>query len=76
MVIAKNITVIVTWIERLAGRALVDSQIYFLNYIPSDIQVNDVAIIAFISLLLAFVATLYPAWSAAKTEPAEALRYE
>ncbi|MBR0128786.1 MAG: lipoprotein-releasing ABC transporter permease subunit [Neisseriaceae bacterium] len=76
VVIAKNITVIVTWIERLAGRALVDSQVYFLNYIPSDIQVNDVAIIAFISLLLAFVATLYPAWSAAKTEPAEALRYE
>ena len=60
----------------MMGRSLVNSQIYFLNYIPSDVQISDISIIAIISLLLAFLATLYPAWSAAKTQPAEALRYE
>ncbi len=76
IVIALNASEIVAFIEQLMGRSLVNSQIYFLNYIPSDVQVSDISIIAIISLLLAFLATLYPAWSAAKTQPAEALRYE
>ena len=76
VLIALNISSIVGGIEALMGRPLVNSQIYFLNYIPSHVQVSDVAIIALISLLLAFLATLYPSWRAAKTQPAEALRYE
>ena len=74
--VAANISSIVAFIENMAGRSLVNSQVYFLNYIPSDIQITDVAVIAVISLVLAFLATLYPAWNAARTQPAEALRYE
>ncbi|MBR7001602.1 MAG: FtsX-like permease family protein, partial [Neisseriaceae bacterium] len=74
--VAANISSIVAFIENLAGRSLVNSQVYFLNYIPSDIQMTDVTVIAVISLVLAFLATLYPAWNAARTQPAEALRYE
>lgn len=76
VLIAMNVSEIVSGIEKMMGRSLVNGQIYFLNYIPSDIQAADVIIIAVISLLLAFLATLYPAWSAAKTQPAKALRYE
>ncbi|MDO5686270.1 MAG: lipoprotein-releasing ABC transporter permease subunit [Neisseria sp.] len=76
VVIAWNIGSIVRFIENLVGRPLVQAQVYFLDYIPSDVQVSDVSVIAGISLLLAFLATLYPSYRAAKTEPAEALRYE
>ena len=49
---------------------------YFIDYLPSDVRLSDVLIIAAISLLMAFLATLYPSWAAARTQPAEALRYE
>lgn len=52
------------------------SQVYFINYLPSDIQAADVIGVAVISLILSFLATIYPSLSAAKTQPAEALRYE
>ena len=55
---------------------LINSQVYFIDYLPSDVNLKDVAVIACISLGLAFIATLYPSWRAAKTQPAEALRYE
>ncbi|ENT1426017.1 lipoprotein-releasing system transmembrane subunit LolC, partial [Neisseria gonorrhoeae] len=47
-----------------------------IDYLPSDVDMGDVALIACISLGLSFVATLYPSWRASKTQPAEALRYE
>lgn len=71
-----NIGRIVAFFEHLTGKHLIPSQIYFVSYLPSDVEFTDVCTIAVISLLLAFVATLYPSWRAAKTQPAEALRYE
>ncbi|MCF7520705.1 lipoprotein-releasing ABC transporter permease subunit [Neisseria sp. ZJ106] len=71
-----NIGKIVAFFEGLFGVHLINSQIYFIDYLPSDVNMKDVALIAAISLLLAFAATLYPSWRAAKTQPAEALRYE
>ena len=62
--------------EDLFGVHLINSQVYFIDYLPSDVNLKDVAVIACISLGLAFIATLYPSWRAAKTQPAEALRYE
>lgn len=76
VLIALNIGHIVKAIESLAGSSLVNSQVYFLNYVPSYVDVSDVLIISGISLSLSFLATLYPSWRAAKTQPAEALRYE
>lgn len=67
---------IVAFFENLFGVHLINSQIYFIDYLPSDVNVRDVVVIACISLALAFVATLYPSWRASKTQPAEALRYE
>ena len=76
VLIAENVGPIVSFIESMAGRKLIQSEVYFLNYIPSDVQFADVAIISGISLLLSFLATLYPAWKAARIEPAKALSYE
>ncbi|MDO5639407.1 MAG: lipoprotein-releasing ABC transporter permease subunit [Neisseria sp.] len=67
---------IVAFFENLFGVHLINSQIYFIDYLPSDVNPRDVVVIACISLVLAFLATLYPSWRAAKTQPAEALRYE
>ncbi|WP_373753724.1 lipoprotein-releasing ABC transporter permease subunit [Neisseria weixii] len=71
-----NVGKIVAFFEKLFGVHLINSQIYFIDYLPSDVNMKDVAVIACISLALAFIATLYPSWRAAKTQPAEALRYE
>ncbi|MBP6115365.1 MAG: lipoprotein-releasing ABC transporter permease subunit [Neisseriaceae bacterium] len=73
---AYNIGFIVSGIEKLLGRQLINSQIYFLDYLPSDVRLNDVLVIAVVSLVLSFLATLYPSYRASKTQPAEALRYE
>ena len=71
-----NIGKIVHWYEQLTGQRLINAQTYFIDYLPSDVRLSDVLIIAAISLLMAFLATLYPSWAAARTQPAEALRYE
>lgn len=76
VVLALNVGRIVAFFEGVIGRRLITSQIYFVDYMPSYIKVSDVCIIVFASLLLSFLATLYPSWRAAKTQPAEALRYE
>ena len=62
--------------EKTFDFKLINSQIYFIDYLPSDVNLPDVLTVAAFSLFLSFVATLYPSWRAAKTRPAEALRYE
>jgi lipoprotein-releasing system permease protein len=76
LLIATNIDVIVPAIERLLGVAFLPSSIYVINRMPSDPQMADILPIALISLVLAFLATLYPSWRASRVNPAEALRYE
>lgn len=76
VVLGMNVGRIVAFFEELFGMQLINSQIYFIDYLPSDVNPDDVMVIAAISLALAFIATLYPSWRAAKTQPAEALRYE
>ncbi|WP_027008733.1 lipoprotein-releasing ABC transporter permease subunit [Conchiformibius kuhniae] len=76
VLLAWKIGAVVAFVEGLFGVKLIAAQVYFLNYLPSDIQVSDVVGVALISLLLSFLATLYPSLSAARTQPAEALRYE
>jgi lipoprotein-releasing system permease protein len=55
---------------------LVDPRVYFISELPSDIRAGDVLLIAGVALALGVLATLYPAWRASKTLPAEALRHE
>ncbi|AXE33660.1 lipoprotein-releasing ABC transporter permease subunit [Chromobacterium phragmitis] len=74
--VALNLDVIVPVIERIIGSKILSSDVYMIDYLPSDVQWGDVSTITIISLLLALFATLYPSWRAARTQPAEALRYE
>ena len=74
--IAFNIDVIVPAIERLLHANFLPKDIYLISKMPSDQQYSDIMPIAVISLVLAFVATIYPSWRASRVNPAEALRYE
>jgi len=75
-IVAFNIDVIVPAIERVLGIAFLPGNIYLISRMPSDPRWADIVPITIVSLVLAFVATLYPSWRAAKVNPAEALRYE
>ena len=70
-----NIERIRAWLESLSGVKLFDPVIYYLTALPSELNIDDVIMVTSISILLSFVATIYPAWRAAKLLPAEALRY-
>jgi lipoprotein-releasing system permease protein len=76
LLVAYHIDVIVPAIERALSISFLPSSIYLISRMPSDPQAADVVPIVLISLLLAFVATLYPSWRASRVRPAEALRYE
>ncbi|MNJ76344.1 Lipoprotein-releasing system transmembrane protein LolE [compost metagenome] len=73
---ALNVSELVGWLERVTGQHIFSSDVYFISTLPSELRWEDVAIIAVAALSLSFLATLYPAWRAAQTQPAEALRYE
>jgi lipoprotein-releasing system permease protein len=74
--VAFNLDVIVPALERLLGASFLPQDIYLISRMPSDPQQSDIVPVAVISLLMAFVATLYPSWRASQVNPAEALRYE
>jgi lipoprotein-releasing system permease protein len=74
--VAFNIDVIVPALEQLFHASFLPKDIYLISRMPSDPQQADILPIAVISLVLAFLATLYPSWRASRVNPAEALRYE
>ncbi len=76
IVVALNIGSIVPFIEHLFGVQFLAKDIYFITDLPSDLQRNDVLVVAAFSFAISLIATLYPSWRASKTQPAEALRYE
>ncbi len=76
LLVAFNIDTLVPALERVLGATFLPQDIYLISRMPSDPQSTDIVPIAVISLVLAFVATLYPSWRASRVNPAEALRYE
>ncbi|MCM0045224.1 MAG: lipoprotein-releasing ABC transporter permease subunit [Burkholderiaceae bacterium] len=76
VLVALNIDVIVPFIEGLFGVQFLPSDIYLISSLPSDLRWPDVSRIGGMAIILAFLATLYPSWRAARVRPAEALRYE
>lgn len=76
LLVAYNVDAIVSTIEAAFGVAFLPKEIYFISNMPSDPRLSDIVPIALCSFLLSLAATLYPSWRAAKTHPAEALRYE
>ncbi|MDD0843246.1 lipoprotein-releasing ABC transporter permease subunit [Pseudomonas sp. Gutcm_11s] len=73
---ALNVSAAIKGLESLLGIQFLNAEVYFIDYLPSQVQVSDVALVCGAALVLSFLATLYPAWRAARTQPAEALRYE
>lgn len=71
-----NLDGILQGIEKVFGVQLLPEDVYYITGLPTDLQASDVTTIACVALAMAFLATLYPAWRAARTAPAEALRYE
>lgn len=71
-----NIETIRQFLQMVSGRDLFSAEIYFLSQLPARVDPIEVMTVAGISLLLSFLATIYPAYRAAKFDPVEALRYE
>ena len=76
LLIAFNVGTLVGVIEALLRVSFLPSSVYLISRMPSDPQSGDIVPIVVISLVMSFVATLYPSWRASRVQPAEALRYE
>ena len=74
--LALNVETVVPFIENVLGIKFLAKDVYYITDLPSDVQTPDVVITAVVAFLLTLLATLYPSWRAAKTDPVEALRYE
>ena len=71
-----NVTGIVNFIQSYFHVQLLTSGVYWVDYLPSQLQMKDIVTVGIIALLMSLFATIYPAWRAARTRPVEALRYE
>ena len=76
MIAALNVSAAISALEGLIGHKFLNADVYFIDYLPSQLMAEDVLMVCGAALILSFLATLYPAWRAARTQPAEALRYE
>ncbi len=76
MLAALNVSAAIAGLEKLIGHKFLNADVYFIDYLPSQLMAEDVLMVCGAALVLSFLATLYPAWRAARTQPAEALRYE
>jgi lipoprotein-releasing system permease protein len=76
LALATNVERIVPWLERTFGFQILDADVYYVTRIPSTVETSDVLVVAAVAFVLTWLSTLYPALRAARTEPAEALRYE
>jgi len=73
VVLALNLAGIVAFIERLFTLTLLSADVYFIDHIPSHLQMSDVYITVITALIMSLIATIYPAWRATKIEPAQVL---
>ncbi len=76
LLFCENIENIRRLLEKMSGRDLFSPEIYFLSQLPAKVDLTEVFMVVVLTLLLAFLATIYPAYRASKFDPAEALRYE
>ena len=76
VLLASNATSLVNHLQSLLDINILSANVYFVDYLPSKIDWNDVWQVAVIALLMSFLATLYPAWRASRIQIAEALHYE
>lgn len=76
MLLALTVADLIGWVEGTLGIQFLDAGVYFISDLPSRLQWNDVSRIVLAAFGLTFLSTLYPAWRAAKVQPADVLRYE
>lgn len=76
VLLATNLEAIVKYIEKTFDISVLPSDVYYISDLPSDMHWDDVGLIALLGFVFSLLATLYPAWRAARTQPAAALRYE
>jgi len=74
--LALNVETIVPAIEQLFGVKFLPADVYYISDLPSELHWDDVLKITGVSFFISVIATLYPAWRASRTQPAESLRYE
>ncbi len=76
IVLTLNLDHILDAIEAVLGVQLLPEDVYYITGLPTELRTGDVCVIAAVALAMALLATIYPAWRASRTPPAEALRYE
>lgn len=76
VILALTVSDIIAWFEAVSGIHFLDPNVYFISYLPSQLNWGDVGVIVAAAFGLSFLSTLYPAWRAARIQPAEVLRYE
>jgi len=74
VLLSLNVSKLVSFIERTFSVQFLSADVYFISFLPSDLQYHDVTVIAVSGLILSLLATIYPAWRASNVQPAEALR--
>lgn len=76
LLLAYNVTNLIEWLQNTFDITLMPQDIYFINYLPSEVHRSDVIAVCVLALIMSIIATIFPAWQASKINPAEALRYE
>ena len=76
VLLALNLSALVRWVEQTFGVAFLSADVYYISELPSRLQWGDVGWITVTAFIFCIIATLYPAWRAARIDPAAALRYE
>jgi lipoprotein-releasing system permease protein len=71
-----NIETIQHWVEAVTGTSVFNPEVYYLTHLPARLDWHEVVQVAAMALVLSLLATLYPSWRAARTDPVEALRHE
>jgi len=72
----RNIDTIKDWLQSLTGTDLFNPEVYYLEQLPAVLDWHEVVRVIVMALALSFLATIYPSWRAARTDPVEALRHE